>query len=240
MCVRLVFDLLYTRWHCDPWLCGIAQKYLRVYVSQVYECASLWPWCSIGYLGIYLFRLLLRIVAVFDLISSYHSSCKERTLAEMTWYNLALKGHSDQLPVVDLNMRSYNNWAAAKLKAPMKGQWSKGFGRRPRGAYVAMHLLNEHLYAHAVVVYIFRLLMSFVMTYRIWCSSWFNVVNICEAMSISSIFTLDALITSMSTMQCVEHGVLTRMWLVTASVRVSRHVVDLTFRSRRPFLKPLN
>jgi hypothetical protein len=38
--------------------------------------------------------------------------------------------------------------------------------------------------------------------------SFCNVVNICEAMSISSIFTLHAMITSMSTMQCVEHGVL--------------------------------
>jgi hypothetical protein len=66
--------------------------------------------------------------------------------------------------------------------------------------------------------------------------SFCNVVNICEAMSITSKFTLDAAITSMSSMQCVEHGVFTRMWLVTASVRVSRHVVDLTFCSRRPFL----
>jgi hypothetical protein len=32
--------------------------------------------------------------------------------------------------------------------------------------------------------------------------SFCNVVNICEAMSISSIFTLYAMITSMSTMQC--------------------------------------
>jgi hypothetical protein len=48
------------------------------------------------------------------------------------------------------------------------------------------------------------------------------------------------MITSMSTMQYVEHGVFTRMWLVTASVRVSRHVMDFTFCSRRPFLKPLN
>jgi hypothetical protein len=89
-------------------------------------------------------------------------------------FNLALKGHSDQLRVVDLNMCSYNIWAAAKLKAPLQGQLSKGFGCRPWGAYVAMHLLNEHLYAHADVVYIFRLLMSYVLTYRIWCSSWFT------------------------------------------------------------------
>ena len=48
------------------------------------------------------------------------------------------------------------------------------------------------------------------------------------------------MITSISTMQCEEHGVLPRMWLVTASVRVSRHVVDFTFCNSRPFLKPLN
>jgi hypothetical protein len=65
--------------------------------------------------------------------------------------------------------------------------------------------------------------------------SFCNVVNICEAMSITSKFTLYAVITSMSTLQCVEHGVFTRMWLVTASVRVSRHVVDLTFCSWRLF-----
>ena len=39
---------------------------------------------------------------------------------------------------------------------------SKEFGRRPWVPYVSMYLLNEHLYAHADVVYIFRLLMSFV------------------------------------------------------------------------------
>jgi hypothetical protein len=66
--------------------------------------------------------------------------------------------------------------------------------------------------------------------------SFCNVVNIWEAMSIASKATLDAVITSMSTMQCVEHGVFNRMWLVIASVRVSRHVVDVTFCSRRPFM----
>ncbi len=70
--------------------------------------------------------------------------------------------------------------------------------------------------------------------------SFCNVVDMCEAMSISSIFTLYAMIKSISTMLCEEHGVLIYMWLVTASVRVSRHFVDFTFCNRRPFLKPLN
>jgi hypothetical protein len=65
--------------------------------------------------------------------------------------------------------------------------------------------------------------------------SFCNVVHICESMLITSKFISDAVITSMSTLQCVEHGVFTRVWLVTASVRASRHVVDLTFRSRRLF-----
>jgi hypothetical protein len=65
--------------------------------------------------------------------------------------------------------------------------------------------------------------------------SFCNVVNNGKAISITRKFNSDAVITSMSTLQCVEHGVFTRMWLVTASVRVSRHVVDLTFCSRRLF-----
>ena len=113
-----------------------------------------------------------------------------------------------------------------------------------------MQMLNEHLYAHADAdthipfAHVFGCNLSYMMFLLIYKAavqpSFCNVVVICEAMSISSIFTLYAMITSISTMQCEEHGVLPHMWLVTASVRVSRHVVDFTFCNRRPFLKPLN
>jgi hypothetical protein len=60
------------------------------------------------------------------------------------------------------------------------------------------------------------------------------------AKSITSKFTLDAMLTSMSTMLCVEHGAFNRMRLVTVSVRVSRHVVVSTFCIPRPFWSPLS
>jgi hypothetical protein len=44
--------------------------------------------------------------------------------------------------------------------------------------------------------------------------SLLNVVDICEGMPISSLFTLYAMIKSISTMLCEEHGVLSYMWLV--------------------------
>ena len=94
------------------------------------------------------------------------------------------------------------------------------------------------------IAYVFGFDLSYIMFLLIYTAGvkplLLNVVDICEAMPISSIFTLYAMITSISTMQCEEHGVLPYMWLVTASVRVSRHVVDFTFCNRRPFLKPLN
>jgi hypothetical protein len=94
------------------------------------------------------------------------------------------------------------------------------------------------------IAYIFGFDLSYVMFSLIYTAgvkpSLLNVVDICEGMPISSIFTLYAMIKSISTMLCEEHGVLSYMWLVTASVRVSRHFVDFTFCNRRPFLKPLN